>query len=119
MLDALRGLVIKTQQGRQKDATGLDPDKEAPFYDLIIDGKGSNVSDEDEMKKYVAKTLEIIKIIKDDISNKDFWLNSYLQSVLQSKIAKLLDDNNLVPFKKCETTSENLLNITSSIYNHA
>ena len=118
-LDALRGLVIQTQQGRQKDATGLDPDKEAPFYDLIIDGKGSDVSDEDEMKKYVAKTLEIIKIIKDDISNKDFWLNSYLQSVLQSKIAKLLDDNNLVPFKKCETTSENLLNITSSIYNHA
>ena len=116
-LDALRALVIQTQQGRQKDETGLDPDKEAPFYDLIIDGKGSNVSDQAEMKKYVDKTREIIQIIKEDASNTDFWLNLQLQSVLQTKITKLLDDNDLVPFENCETTSENLINIAASIYN--
>jgi len=115
LIEALQKVVKDTKSGRQKDQSGLDPQIEAPFLDLIIEGTGTKPKPED-IKNLANHTLEIIKIIRNDIKLKDFWITPQLQSELESKLVTYLDNNEVIPFEKLDNTARNLVNLSEQLH---
>ncbi len=89
----LQALFGEIEQGRKEDeeTKGLDPVKEAPFYDLLINRAfGDEKPDEEVRDQLKDVTGEIVSLICENIRLVDFWRKGKEQTNLRSEIDEQL-----------------------------
>jgi len=113
---ALREFVRKAKKARQKDDTGLDPQTQAPFFDVILEEMedAGNTPDEEQKNRVIPLTVEIADHISQEIRAVDFWRNSQSRNVLRGWLIRFLDDNNLMPFDKIEKAADRLMDLAKA-----
>jgi type I restriction enzyme R subunit len=88
---------VREGRGEDKDTEGLDPQKEAPFYDLLVvkafKQKDKVPQDVKEQLKSVVK--DIVAVISQTIKIVDFWHKGYEQESLKSEIDDMLLFSNI------------------------
>lgn len=103
---ALSDLVDDALKGRQVDATGLDPQTEAPFYGLLgqeLEAEATAKSElvvEDALPAGLAPaqaavlrdaTVALVAHLRSEIGVVGFWQNNYAQEVLRRWVVQHLD----------------------------
>ena len=94
----LRDLVHEAQAGRQRDETGLDPETQAPFFDLLVaeSGAGDDLTEE-RRTRLCEYSVELVAHIKQEVLLVGFWGNPHAQEVLRNWTFQFLDEHDLVP----------------------
>lgn len=87
----LRQLREEIKQGRRAEASGLDPRRQAPFYDLLkfvafADEKLSKDAQE-QLRKITVNTVDVIAL---EISKVGFWGNPHKEKHLRALIDDIL-----------------------------
>lgn len=88
---AMEDLYNEMEKGRKgKESNGLDPEKEAPFYDLLINKvfKDMNIVDNEETLKNI--TCKIVELISKEIKRTNFWSSPSEIDTLESSIGEML-----------------------------
>jgi len=89
---ALQNLVTEARTGRQADDSGLDPQREAPFYDLLRGAVAAQVAKLGGVDEIVrALTVDVVRRISADIAVIGFWENAHAQDELRKRIVHRLD----------------------------
>jgi type I restriction enzyme R subunit len=103
---ALSDLVDDVLKGRQVDATGLDPQTEAPFYGLLGQELEAEATVDSELVMrdappaalsptqsavLRAATVTLVAHLKQEIAVVGFWQNAYAQDVLRKWVVQHLD----------------------------
>ncbi|MFN9622511.1 MAG: type I restriction endonuclease subunit R [Cyanobacteriota bacterium] len=119
MVKALEGLIEEVLQGRQKDnTTGLDPETQAPFFDLLQQEIAGDVEDEEgaELDRLRTLTVEIVDHIQQEIRIVGFWdpHRTQAREGLRSWIVQVLDSADLLPFTRLEAVADRLLELAKS-----
>lgn len=118
MVEALEGLIQEALQGRQKDdTTGLDPDTQAPFFDLLQQEIADNGKVEGEqLDRLCALTVEIVDHIQQEIAIVGFWdpHRTQAREGLRSWIVQVLDAADLLPFTRLEAVADRLMELAKS-----
>lgn len=90
---ALMDLVAEARAGRQADDSGLDPEREAPFFDLLrraVDAEARKLGPGVE-EVLRAMTVDLVRRISTDIAVVGFWENANAQDELRKRIVHRLD----------------------------
>ena len=87
-VEALKELIEQVEAGRQvDDELGLDPQTQAPFYDLIEQkANGSADSDVDLRDKICTVTVKMVDHIRQEASIAEFWSKPQARNDLHSQI---------------------------------
>ncbi len=115
---ALRDLVAEAEAGRQRDASGLDPETEAPFLGVLkqeVGGGGELPADQvSELAKLI---VELVAHVRQEIALKDFWKNAHAQEVLRKSVFQMLDDEDILPLERLGAVADRILELAKA--NHA
>jgi type I restriction enzyme R subunit len=113
---ALKKLVEEARQGRRKDdTTGLDPETQAPFFDLLKQETiGEGKLDGEQLNKLCALTVELVDHIQQEISIVGFWRRAPAQEGLRSWIFQTLDNADLLPFERIDPVADRLLELAKA-----
>lgn len=123
LLQELWILRADAMAGRGEDDTGLNPETEAPFYDLLLrealgaaaDAMDIGTPSEKLHTQLVKLTVEMVAHIGQEIRAVDFWSNPHRQTVLRNWIIQFLDDaNGVIPFDRLEHMADLLLELAKS-----
>ena len=116
MVKALKKLVEEAKKGRQKDDdTGLDPETQAPFFDLLQQELVGNEKVTGRKRdKLCALTVELVDHIRQEISIVGFWSRTQAGESLSSWIFMALDDADLLPFDKLLTVTDKLMELSKA-----
>jgi type I restriction enzyme R subunit len=118
MVKALEALIQETLQGRQKDeSTGLDPETQAPFFDLLQqEVSGDGKAEGEQLDRLCALTVEIVDHIQQEIAIVGFWDSHRTQARegLRSWIVQILDSADLIPFTRLEAVADRLMELAKS-----
>ncbi len=118
MVKALQEFLHEVLQGRQKDdTTGLDPQTQAPFFDLLWQDIGADEKAEGpELDRLCALTVEIVDHIQQEIAIVGFWdpHRSQAREGLRSWIVQVLDDAEVHPFTRLEAVADRLMELAKA-----
>jgi type I restriction enzyme R subunit len=95
LVRALADLIREAREGRQVDALDLDPEVEAPFFDVLR--KRTGVVGDDETRKLRNLTIELVGHLRQEIRIVDFWRKIEAQKGLAHWAVQLLDASDLFP----------------------
>jgi hypothetical protein len=87
----LRTFVDEVEAGRQQDATGLDPETQAPFLGILREVEDGSDLSSDTLIVLRQITIELVAHIQQEIRLVDFWQNTNAQGVLRKWIVQYLD----------------------------
>ncbi len=92
----LKQLQQEIKQGRKAEENGLDPRKQAPFYDMLIDIAYKNQKMSKDLQDQLKKiTIDIVNIISLEISKVGFWGNPHKEKCLRALIDDILLYSNI------------------------
>jgi type I restriction enzyme, R subunit len=113
---ALEDLVDEAKQGRQMDdRTGLDPETQAPFFDLLKqESVGDDELEEDALDSLGNLTVELVDHIRQEISIVGFWTKSQAQTALRSWIFRTLDNEDLLSFDQLDQVADRLMELAKA-----
>jgi len=118
MTKALEGLIHEALQGRQKDeTTGLDPETQAPFFDLLQQEiAGDSKVEGEQLDRLCALTVEIVDHIQQEIGIVGFWDTHRAQARegLRSWIVQTLDSADVLPLDRLESLADRLMELAKS-----
>jgi type I restriction enzyme R subunit len=88
----LRRFVEELRAGDRIDFPGLDPRVQVPFVRLVLEqcGQGRELTD-DEHKKVIATTLEVVERIRQEVRKVGFWKNPAMRELLTRALVRDLD----------------------------
>lgn len=115
-MEDLREEILKGRKGMYSN-NGLDPEKEAPFYDLLINKiyKDINIVDNEETLKNI--TCEIVKLISREIRRTNFWSAPAEIETLKSSIGEILLLSNIEKLEDNEALIANeFVNLAKNIH---
>jgi len=116
LVRALQALVDEARAGRQGDDTGLDPETQAPFLDVLKrQVAGDATVSSEELDRLCRITIEMVAHIQQEVRNVGFWKNSHAQEVLRKWVIGFLDDNDeVVPFDKQEYVADRIVELAKA-----
>lgn len=118
MVEALQGLIQEALQGRQQDdTTGLDPETQAPFFDILQEEiAGDSKVEGADLDALCALTVEIVDHIQQEVSIVGFWEPHKTQARegLRSWIVQALDAADVLPFSRLEAVADRLMELAKS-----
>jgi type I restriction enzyme R subunit len=116
LAEALKVLVQEARQGRQQDdSTGLDPETQAPFFDLLKhEAVGDETLEGEALGKLCALTIELVDHIQQEIGIVGFWNRVQAQDGLRSWIFMTLDDADLLPFARLDPLADRLMELAKA-----
>lgn len=107
----------EVREGRPADQTGLDPHTQAPFLGLILEeGYSGGAPGEEQLKKLIETTEEIVEHIRHEIQRVDFWRNVHAQKELCGWLVKHFDDGDLVPYDSQEATADRCVELAKALH---
>jgi hypothetical protein len=80
---------------------GLDPQIHAPFFDVLKQERGKSAPVSKKDQQWLAElTLDMVeRLIRDEVSNVDFWKSATRREDLRGKLFMFLDENDVVSFE--------------------
>jgi type I restriction enzyme, R subunit len=93
------------QAGRPTDESGLDPNTQLPFLNIL--GEYSQA----DLTEQAKATVEVVNYIRQTILKPNFWNNFVAQEDLRKWIAGFLDDRDLVPYNQLEQIADKLVQL--------
>jgi type I restriction enzyme R subunit len=108
LAEELRRFTRELRAGRQQDETGLDPETQAPFLDLLLGGAERSAVD---MDRFCAATVEIVAHFQHELRLVDFWRNVHAQKVLRGWLINYLDERDLLPFEQQEAVADQVIEL--------
>ncbi|MGX7827665.1 type I restriction endonuclease subunit R [Actinokineospora sp. 24-640] len=93
MYAAMKGLLDDVRAGRQSDDSGLDPNTQLPFLDLLrqdVERRRRALTPEIQ-EVLCAVTIDIVSLIGNEIRVVGFWENAHAQETLRRKVVHELD----------------------------
>jgi type I restriction enzyme, R subunit len=114
---ALEDFVKEAQKGRKKDeATGLDPELHAPFYDVLREERAKETPVGAADKKWLADlTVDMVeRIVRDAVSIVGFWKSAPRQEELRGKLFVFIDDNEVVDFDRADAVADRLMDLAKA-----
>ena len=116
LVEALRKLADEARAGRQRDGTGLDPETQAPFLDVLKrEVAGEAEVAEDMLARLCEVTVEMVEHIQQEVRLVGFWRNTHAQNVLRNWLVKFLDNHDeLVPFERQEAMADRLVELAKA-----
>lgn len=116
MVEALKALVTEAQAGRQEDmTTGLDPETQAPFFDLLKqESHGDADLDGEALDSLCALTVELVDHVRQEVSIVDFWDKAQERTSLRSWIFQQLDRADLLPFERLDAVADKLMELAKA-----
>jgi len=113
---ALKDLLQEARQGRhQDDTTGLDPETQQPFFDMLKqEAVGEETLEEKELDKLRTLTVELVDHIQQEIAIVGFWKKTQAQDELRGWIFQALDDADLLPFDRIEPVADRLMELSKA-----
>jgi type I restriction enzyme R subunit len=118
LVDALKRFTDDVRAGRKGDETGLDPNTELPFLDILM-GAAANGQPlpAEQLARYAELTVELVQHLRQEVRLVDFWRNAHAQNVLRKWIAvDFLDTNDLVPFDQQEAMADRLVELAKALH---
>ncbi len=116
LAEALKKLVEEAKQGRQRDdATGLDPETQAPFFDLLKQeavGKGELAGE--ALDRMCALTVELVEHVQQEIGIVGFWAKAQARDTLRSWIFITLDHADVLPFERLGAVANKLMELSKA-----
>ncbi len=112
---ALSGFTKEATAGRKPDDSGLDPQTEAPFFDVLKEErmKEGPVSGADA--RWLATiTVELVGVLIGEIGLVGFWKNHNAQEVLRSQVFSFLDDKSVVEFERIDAVADRLMELAKA-----
>lgn len=116
MAEALRILVEEARQGRQQDGTtGLDPETQAPFFDVLkLEAVGDEKLEGEGFDRLCALTVEIVVHIQQEIGIESFWTKPQARNDLRGWIFMTLDNADLLPFERIDLVADKLMELAKA-----
>jgi len=121
---ALADFLPQVRAGRQADDSGLDPNTEAPFYDLLkreLMDEGKQLSGPiEELLRQL--TVDIVRQIWAELGLVGFWQNVHAQNSLRCRLATrlaepMVDGDDLFDFARTTALADRLVELAKA--NHA
>lgn len=97
LTEELSDLVAEAVKGRQADESGLDPEIQAPFYEVLIQLTRPRSLSISEEKLLRDTTIELVDHVRGEIKIAGFWKKSDARKAMANRIVQMLDDTNLFP----------------------
>lgn len=117
MAVALKALVEEARKGREADETGLDPETQAPFYDVLkLEIVGDQTPSQAGREELSALTVELVDHIRQEIRIVGFWERPQARLGLRNWIFETLDDTNCIPFERLDPVVDRLLELAKAIH---
>ena len=117
LVEALRKFTQEVRQGRQADATGLNPRTQAPLLALMMDAAKKNATvDQQRLEKFAELTVNLVDHVRQEIGMVDFWRNLHHQNVLRAWIVTMLDENDVVPYEQIEPLADRILELAKALH---
>ncbi len=116
MAEALKNLVQEAKAGRQKDdATGLDPETQAPFFDLLKhEALGKETLEGDARDRMCALTVELVEHVQQEVGIVGFWSKPVAREDLRGWIFRTLDDADVLPFERLDAVADKLMELAKA-----
>jgi len=116
LVKALQKLIDEARAGRQSDETGLDPETQAPFLDVLKrEVFGDAAISTEELDRLCRITIELVAHIEQEVRLVGFWKNAHAQEVLRKWVVGFLDDNDeVVPFDKQEYVADRIVELAKA-----
>lgn len=118
MIKALQELIQEALQGRQQDVgTGLDPQTQAPFFDLLQQEIASDAKLQGaELDRLCALTVEIVDHIQQEIAIVGFWdpHRNQAREGLRSWIVQVLDSADVLPFTRLDAIADHVMELAKA-----
>ena len=116
LIDALQPLVDEARAGRQADDTGLDPETQAPFHDVLRQEVERDKPVDDEMAARLTEvTIALVEHIQEEVRLVGFWRNAHAQDVLHKWIVQFLDNyDEIVPFDRQAAVADRLVELAKA-----
>jgi type I restriction enzyme R subunit len=109
----LEGLVGEVNAGRSdEDATGLDPETELPFHNLLAESVSSSAAD--ATSRLIELTAELVTEIRRQIGLVGFWGNATKQDDLRRTVKRTLDDSNLFTFGELDQLAVGIVDLAKA-----
>ncbi|AFZ67421.1 type I restriction endonuclease subunit R [Deinococcus peraridilitoris] len=115
LAEALEAFIREIQAGRPVDTSGLDPKSQAPFYSLLLEAQ-EHPADPERQQELARMTVHMVTTLTQRISMTDFWRNPVMRDATRGWLITYLDDRNLVPFDKCDTTADELMHLARHLH---
>lgn len=112
LLGSLFEFMREVKAGRQDDATGLDPETEAPFLGVLKqEALGDIEPDAEALRRLCDATVELVDHIRQEIRLVGFWQNPHAQEVLRRWVVQFLDDRDLIPWDRLPKASDRVVEL--------
>jgi len=115
LVEALRNFVAEVEAGRQEDATGLDPETQAPFLGVLRQEVAGDVDlPPDRLMALCQVTVELVEHIQQEIRLVGFWENDYAQTGLRKWILQHLDAKDVLPIERLQEVADRLVELAKA-----
>lgn len=115
LVEALRAFVAEVEAGRQRDATGLDPETQAPFLGVLRqEVTGGGELPPDRLKALCEVTIDVVEHVRQEIRLVGFWQNLHAQTVLRKWLVQYLDRRDVVPFDRLQEVADRLVELAKA-----
>lgn len=106
-VEALRGFIRQYRETREE--MSREDRALRPFLRLLSDAATDGRPCPGEREHLAAATVELVDVIRDEISRVDFWRKPIAQDKLRHRIVRFLDDRDLVPFEQQEPVADQIV----------
>lgn len=120
MAEALKKLVEEAKAGRKRDdETGLDPETQAPFFDLLTqETAGGQKLEGEALDRMCALTVELVEHIQQEIGIVGFWSRAQAQEDLRGWIFRsldnALDNTEVLPYERLGALADKLMELAKA-----
>lgn len=115
LVQALQDFVTEVEAGRQQDATGLDPETQAPFLGILRQEIAGGADLQPERLMFLCQiTVELVEHIQQEIRLVGFWQNAYAQAVLRKWIFQFLDGKDVLPIERLQEVADRIVELAKA-----
>jgi type I restriction enzyme R subunit len=115
LAEELRLYAEELREPGPADVQGLDPQRQAPFFRLLVEGVGDTAAAA-KLADLAHLTVALIGEISKEIGKVDFWRNPHLREDLQSFVRTYLDDHEVVPWEKQEEMASRIVELAKALH---
>ncbi|MBA3868762.1 MAG: HsdR family type I site-specific deoxyribonuclease [Anaerolineae bacterium] len=118
LVAALQNFVTNIQAGPPSDHTSAflpqsDIYRLKPFMTLLIDSAGLDAGKltNELLQRFAGFTVEVVALIREQITRKDFWATQDLRQQLEAKLKIYLDEHDVVTYEKLDFTVDRIVEL--------
>lgn len=112
---SLKPFMVDVKAGRKNDDTGLDPNIEAPFFDLLKQEiEHDHKMPESERTQLIQHTRDVVALIREESALVGFWKNATRQEELRGQVFTFLTDLELVEFARADDVADSIMELAKA-----